>query len=101
MFIVLYLNAKNRLINKVALSEGTVDRVTVYPREIVEGAITHKASAVLLAHNHLTGDLTPSKQDIDMTTTIRDALLTVNIHLLDHLIIGKQGHTSFKSLGLI
>ena len=100
-FIVLYLNAKNRLINKVALSEGTVDRVTVYPREVVEGAITHKASAVLLAHNHPTGDLTPSKQDIHMTTTIRDALQTVNIQLLDHLIIGRQGHTSFNNLGLI
>ena len=100
-FIVLYLNAKNRLIDKVALSEGTVDRVTVYPREIVEGAITHKASAVLLAHNHPTGDLTPSKQDIAMTMTIRDALQTVNIHLLDHLIISRQGHTSFNNLGLI
>ena len=61
VFIVLYLNAKNRLIDKVDLSEGTVDRVTVYPREVVEGAITRKASSVLLAHNHPTGDLTPSK----------------------------------------
>ena len=101
VFIVLYLNAKNRLIDKVDLSEGTVDRVTVYPREVVEGAITRKASSVLLAHNHPTGDLTPSKQDIDMTANIREALNTVNIHLLDHLIIGRQGHTSFKSLGLI
>ena len=101
VFIVLYLNAKNRLIDKVDLSEGTVDRVTVYPREVVEGAITRKASSVLLAHNHPTGDLTPSKQDIDMTANIREALNTVNIHLLDHLIIGRQCHTSFKSLGLI
>ena len=101
VFIVLYLNAKNRLIDKVDLSEGTVDKVTVYPREVVEGAITRKASSVLLAHNHPTGDLTPSKQDIDMTANIREALNTVNIHLLDHLIIGRQGHTSFKSLGLI
>ena len=101
VFIVLYLNAKNRLIDKVDLSEGTIDRVTIYPREVVEGAITRKASSVLLAHNHPTGDLTPSKQDIDMTANIREALNTVNIHLLDHLIIGRQGHTSFKSLGLI
>ena len=101
VFIVLYLNAKNRLIDKVDLSEGTIDRVTIYPREVVEGAITRKASSVLLAHNHPTGDLTPSKQDIDMTANIREALNTVNVHLLDHLIIGRQGHTSFKSLGLI
>lgn len=101
VFAVIFLNNNNVLISYEEFSEGTVDKVSVYPREIMELAITKKAGAVILVHNHPTGNVSPSKQDIEMTRSIRDALKTVNITLHDHLIISDADHSSFKSLGLI
>ena len=101
VFAVLFLNASNTYIDYIRLSTGTVDKVSIYPREILEKAIALKAKAVVLAHNHPGGNPTPSKQDIAMTRQINDSLETVNISLHDHLIITEQSHSSFKSLGLI
>lgn len=100
-FMALYLNSSNRLIEDDVLDTGTVNRVTVYPREIVKTALSLNAVAVIIVHNHPSDDTTPSKQDIAMTKAIRDALKTVDIILHDHLIIGKSSDTSFKQLGLM
>ena len=101
IFMALFLNSKHRLLHSEELARGTINKVTVYPREVLEKAITHKATAVILVHNHPTGDVTPSKQDIEVTGKIHEALATINIDLFDHLIVSPSRHTSFKSLGLI
>lgn len=96
-FKVLYLNRKNVLINTQLFDSGTVDKVVVYPREIVKGAINNNASAIVIAHNHPSGDPTPSKQDIRITELIRSALETVEVTLHDHIIIANDKHYSFKN----
>lgn len=100
-FKVLYLNRKNILINTQLFDSGTVDKVVVYPREIVKGAITNNASAVVIAHNHPSGDPTPSKQDIKITELIKSALETVEVMLHDHIIIANDKYYSFKNHGLL
>ena len=101
VFMALFVNSKHRLLHSEKLAFGTINKVTVYPRELVELAIRHKAAAVILVHNHPTGDATPSKQDIEVTKKIYEALATVNIELFDHLIVSPTQHNSFKSMGLI
>jgi DNA repair protein RadC len=81
--------------------QGTVDRTPVYPREVVERAILLNASAVLLVHNHPSGDPTPSRDDVEMTRRLREALDPLGIALHDHLVIGHGKHASFRSLGLL
>ena len=100
-FRVLYLDRKNKLILDEALGRGTVDHTPVYPREVVKRALELNASALILAHNHPSGDPKPSRADIDMTRKVKDALATVNIRLHDHVVIGRAGHVSFKSEGLL
>ncbi len=100
-FVALFLGANNKLLQHDILASGTVNRVSVYPREIVKLALKCHAVSVIIAHNHPSGDVTPSKQDINMTYAIRDALQTVEIKLHDHIIIGQSKHESFKQLGLI
>ncbi len=100
-FRVLYLDRKNKLILDEALGRGTVDHTPVYPREVVKRALELNASALILAHNHPSGDPKPSRADIDMTRKVKDALATVNITLHDHVVIGRGGHVSFKSEGLL
>jgi DNA repair protein RadC len=78
-----------------------VDHAPVYPREIVKRALEHSASAIILVHNHPSGDPTPSKADIAMTREIAAAAKTLKITIHDHLVIGRAGHASFKSLGLL
>jgi len=98
---VLYLDSRNRLIASDILAEGTVNKVNIYTREVVREAVLKKAVAIILVHNHPSGDTTPSKQDIEMTRTIRDALRNVDIILHDHLIISPNSCSSFKTMGLI
>ena len=81
--------------------QGTVDHTPLYPREVVKRALELSASAIILVHNHPSGDVTPSRADIEMTKQVREAAKTVGISLHDHLVIGKGKHASFKSLGLI
>ncbi len=80
---------------------GTVDHTPVYPREVVKRALELSATAVILVHNHPSGDPTPSRADIDMTKTIIDTAKPLGITVHDHVIIGKNGHVSFRALRLI
>jgi DNA repair protein RadC len=100
-FRVLFLDRKNVLVADEVQSRGTVDHAPVYPREIVRRALEHGASAIILVHNHPSGDPTPSRADIDMTREIAAAAMALKIAVHDHLVIGRHGHASFKSLGLL
>ena len=100
-FRVLFLDRKNCLIADEVQNRGTVDHTPVYPREIVKRALELTASAVILVHNHPSGDPTPSKADIQMTREIVTAAKALSIAVHDHLVIGRGGHASFKSLGLL
>ena len=100
-FRVLFLDKKNRLIADEVLGEGTVDRAPVYPREVIKRALTHEATAIILTHNHPSGDPTPSQSDINMTNQMIAAMKPVGITVHDHLIIGRDNIASFKTLGLM
>ncbi|MQA64305.1 MAG: DNA repair protein RadC [Alphaproteobacteria bacterium] len=100
-FRVLYLDRKNALIADEVQATGTVDHTPVYPREVVKRALDLGASALILVHNHPSGDPTPSAGDIEMTVEIRDTAVRLGIALHDHVIIGRKGHVSFKSRGLL
>ena len=80
---------------------GTVDHTPVYPREIIRRALQLNASAVILVHNHPSGDPTPSRADIDMTREIVALANPLGITVHDHLIVGRNGHASFRALGLL
>ena len=100
-FRILFLDKKNALIADEVQQKGTVDHAPVYPREVVKRALELAASAIILVHNHPSGDVTPSDADIKMTLKVRDAAKALNITVHDHLIIGRQGHSSFRELGLL
>jgi len=100
-FRVLFLDRKNRLIVDEILGQGTVDRAPVYPREIIKRALELDSTAMILTHNHPSGDPTPSHSDIVMTENMVKAAKGVGITVHDHLIIGRENIASFKSLGLI
>lgn len=100
-FRVLFLDKKNVLIADEQQGEGTVDHVPVYPREVVKRALELNASAIILVHNHPSGDPTPSHEDIQMTGQIANAANALGITLHDHLIIGRSRELSFRSQGLL
>lgn len=100
-FRVLFLDRKNALIEDEVQSSGTVDHTPVYPREIVKRALDLGATAVILVHNHPSGDPTPSKADIAMTHEVVEAARALRIVVHDHVIVGRSGHVSFKALGLL
>jgi DNA repair protein RadC len=100
-FRVLFLDRKNMLVADEVLNRGTVDHAPVYPREIVKRALELNASAIILVHNHPSGDPAPSKADIAMTREVAIAAKALGITIHDHLVIGRGGHASFKSLGLL
>ena len=100
-FRVLYLDRKNVLIADEEQARGTVDHVPVYPREIIRRALELNASALILVHNHPSGDPTPSDADITMTARIAQAADSMGITIHDHLIIGKSRELSFRSQGLL
>jgi DNA repair protein RadC len=97
----LYLNSKNMLIRDEVSSEGSVDQAAIYTREIVRRAMDLGAAAIILVHNHPSGDSAPSRQDIAMTRDIADAAKKFGISVHDHIIIGKDGFSSMRSAGLI
>ena len=101
LFRILFLDKKNILIADEVQQRGTVDHTPVYPREVVKRALELGASAIILVHNHPSGDPTPSRADIDMTNQIVAAARALNIRVHDHLVIGHKNHSSFKSLGLL
>jgi DNA repair protein RadC len=100
-FRILFLDKKNILIADEVQQRGTVDHTPVYPREVVKRALELSASAIILVHNHPSGDPTPSRADIDMTNQIVKAAQALNIRVHDHLIIGAKSEASFKGLGLL
>ncbi|MDH3917959.1 MAG: DNA repair protein RadC [Rhodospirillales bacterium] len=100
-FHLLFLDRKNRLIADEAQQRGTVDHTPVYPREVVKRALELGASALILVHNHPSGDPTPSAADIAMTREVREAAEKLGISVHDHVVIAKSGHASFRALGLL
>lgn len=100
-FRVLFLNHRHALIADETMQRGTVNHTPVYPREIVKRALELHAAAIILLHNHPSGDPTPSKSDIDITQKIIEAAATMGVAVHDHVIITDGGHYSFKSFGLI
>jgi DNA repair protein RadC len=99
-FRILFLDKKNRLIADEVQQRGTVDHTPVYVREVVKRALELSASAIILVHNHPSGDPTPSRADIDMPKQIVDAAKPLGVAIHDHIIVGRQGHASFKGLKL-
>jgi DNA repair protein RadC len=100
-FRVLFLDRKNVLIADEEQARGTVDHVPVYPREIVKRALELNASALILVHNHPSGDPTPSDADLSMTAQVKEACQALGLVLHDHLIIGKSRELSFRSSGYL
>jgi DNA repair protein RadC len=100
-FRVLFLDRKNVLIADEQQNKGTVDHTPVYPREVLKRALELGASALILVHNHPSGDPTPSRGDILMTREITAAAKALKIEVHDHLVIGRGRHASFKALGLL
>jgi DNA repair protein RadC len=100
-FRVLFLDKKNQLIADEIQQHGTVDHTPVYPREVVKRALELGASAIVLVHNHPSGDPTPSMADIDMTKKVVDAGQRLGVLVHDHIVVGRKGHVSFRSLGLM
>jgi DNA repair protein RadC len=100
-FFVMFLDRKNALIAAEERGRGTVDHAPVYPREVLKRALELGACALILLHNHPSGDTTPSRADIDMTRDVAKACATVGISVHDHLIVGRAGHASLRALGLM
>jgi DNA repair protein RadC len=100
-FRILFLDKKNRLITDEVQGIGTVDHTPVYVREVVKRALELASSAIILVHNHPSGDPTPSRADIDMTRAIVDAGRPLGVAVHDHIIVGRSGHTSFKTMRLL
>ncbi|SNB61280.1 DNA repair protein RadC [Arboricoccus pini] len=100
-FRILFLDRKNGLLRDEVQSRGTVDHTPLYPREVVKRALELSASAIIMVHNHPSGDPTPSKADIEMTRQVIEALETVGVQMHDHVIVGKNRHLSFKAQKLI
>ncbi len=101
VFMVLFLDAQNQVINHETIFEGTLTQASVYPREVLKRALHHNAAAVILAHNHPSGSTVASEADKALTTTLKEALALVDIKVLDHFIVAGNNMESFAELGLI
>ncbi|MBP7000720.1 DNA repair protein RadC [Amaricoccus sp.] len=100
-FRILFLDRKNVLVADEEQAKGTVDHVPVYPREVAKRALELNASAIILVHNHPSGDPTPSQADIDMTEAVEAACAAIGVTIHDHVVIGRETDASFRSLGLL
>lgn len=98
---IIFLDARNRLIKDEILQQGTISQTPVYPREIAKRALELGAASIVMVHNHPAGDMRPSQSDIRMTRAVQDALSALEIGLIDHIIISKSGHISFKACGFL
>jgi DNA repair protein RadC len=101
VFSCLYLDTRHRMIRYEALFRGTIDGAAVYPREVVKQALSFNAAAVILGHNHPSGDCEPSEADRNITQRVSKALALVDIRLLDHLVVSRSGHVSLAERGWI
>ena len=100
-FRILFLDKRNQLISDEVQQTGTVDHTPVYPREVIKRALELSATALILVHNHPSGDPTPSQADVQMTKAVIDVATPLGISVHDHIIVGKNGHASLKGLKLI
>ena len=100
-FMVIYLNVKNEVIEHEVLHEGTLDRAIVYPRKVVESALTHHAASLILIHNHPSGHPEPSQDDKRLTRSIVEAARTLEIRIVDHIIVGRDSYFSFIENSLL
>ena len=100
-FRVLFINNRNILIRDEVMGEGTINQSAVYPREVIRRALELGAASLVLVHNHPSGDAKPSREDIDITMTIQNAARPLGIALHDHIIIARDQHCSFRTLGLL
>jgi DNA repair protein RadC len=100
-FMVIFLDAKNQVLHHQIMQEGTVDRAVIYPRRIIEEALAHHASGLILVHNHPSGRSGPSAEDRQLTRALVEATRTLDIRVLDHIIVGKDGHFSFAEAQLL
>lgn len=100
-FMGIYLNTKNEVIDHEIIHEGTVDRAVVYPRRIIEAALTHHASGLILIHNHPSGHPKPSEEDKRLTRAIAEAARPIDVRVLDHIIVGKDDYFSFREQQLL
>ncbi len=100
-FAVIYLNARNRIIRVETIQEGIVNQAVVYPRQVLEKALAHKASAIILVHNHPSGHVRPSDADVRLTRVLQDAARVLDIALHDHLIVGENRFFSFREEGIL
>lgn len=101
IFAVLLLDSKHRVISFEELFRGTLDAASVYPREVVKTVLAHNAAAVILVHNHPSGDPSPSQADIRLTQTLKNALVMVGTTTLDHFIVGSEDIVSLAEQGLL
>ena len=100
-FRVIFLNSQNEIIAEEIVQEGTVNQTVVYPRKVLELALKHKASGLILVHNHPSGNLTPSAADLELTRSLVKASRSLNLTVHDHLIISRQGHFSLAEKNLL
>ena len=100
-FVVLYLNAKNRLVHKETISMGTLNANLVHPREVFEPALKYSAAQIIAAHNHPSGDPKPSEDDMELTKRLVEAGKMMGIEIMDHVIVSKNSHFSFKEEKLL
>ena len=100
-FAVIYLNARNRILQVETIQEGIVNQAVVYPRKVLERALAHRASAIILVHNHPSGHVRPSDADIRLTRVLQDAARVMDIALHDHLIVGENRFFSFREEGIL
>jgi DNA repair protein RadC len=101
VFAVLFLDAQHRLVADEEMFRGTLNQTSVYPREVVKRALAHNAAAVILAHNHPSGVLEPSRADELLTQTLKSSLSLVDVRVLDHFVVGHTGVVSFAERGLL
>lgn len=97
-FRIIFLDVKLRLIGEEIMQRGTINQVAIHPREVVKLAMDKKAAAIIMVHNHPSGDVKPSRADIEITKQIKQALESINIQLIDHVVISKNDYFSIKSI---
>ena len=100
VFACLFLDSGHRILAFKEMFRGSINKATVHPREVIKEALQLNAAAVIFAHNHPSGDSTPSDQDIELTHTLKDILKVIDVRVLDHLVIGEEV-TAFSDLGLL